>query len=29
MPKYMLQASYTTEGVKGLINDTASAAEPP
>ena len=24
MPKYMLQASYTAEGVKGLIKDTAS-----
>src|ERR1019366_6988272 len=24
MPKYMLQASYTAEGVKGLITDTAS-----
>ena len=24
MPKYMLQASYTVEGVKGLIKDTAS-----
>ena len=24
MPMYMLQASYTAEGVKGLIKDTAS-----
>ena len=24
MPKYMLQASYTADGVKGLIKDTAS-----
>ena len=24
MPKYMLQASYTAEGMKGLIKDTAS-----
>jgi uncharacterized protein with GYD domain len=24
MPNYMLQASYTAEGVKGLIKDTAS-----
>ena len=24
MPKYMLQASYTAEGAKGLIKDTAS-----
>ena len=24
MPKYMFQASYTAEGVKGLIKDTAS-----
>ena len=24
MPKYMLQASYTVEGLKGLIKDTAS-----
>ena len=24
MPKYMLQASYTAEGVKGLMQDTAS-----
>ena len=24
MPKYMLQASYTAEGVRGLIKDTAS-----
>ena len=27
MPKYMLQASYTAEGVKGLIKDTASGRE--
>ena len=25
MPKYMYQASYTTEGVRGLLKDTASA----
>ena len=24
MPKYLLQASYTAEGVKGLIKETAS-----
>jgi uncharacterized protein with GYD domain len=24
MPKYMLQASYTAEGLKGLMKDTAS-----
>ena len=24
MPKYMLQASYTAEGVRGLMKDTAS-----
>ena len=24
MPKYLIQASYTAEGVKGLIKDTAS-----
>jgi len=24
MPKYLVQASYTAEGVKGLIKDTAS-----
>ncbi len=24
MPKYMLQANYTADGVKGLIKDTAS-----
>ena len=24
MPKYMFQASYTADGVKGLIKDTAS-----
>ena len=24
MPKYLLQASYTAEGVRGLIKDTAS-----
>jgi len=24
MPKYMLQASYTADGLKGLIKDTAS-----
>jgi uncharacterized protein with GYD domain len=24
MPKYLLQATYTTEGIKGLIRDSAS-----
>jgi uncharacterized protein with GYD domain len=24
MPKYLVQASYTTEGIKGLMNDSAS-----
>jgi uncharacterized protein with GYD domain len=24
MPKYMLQASYTTEGIQGLVGDSAS-----
>ena len=24
MPKYMVQARYTTEGIKGLVNDSAS-----
>jgi len=24
MPKYLVQASYTTEGIRGLVNDSAS-----
>jgi uncharacterized protein with GYD domain len=24
MPKYLIQASYTAEGIKGLVNDSAS-----
>jgi uncharacterized protein with GYD domain len=24
MPKYLIQASYTTEGIKGLVKDSAS-----
>ena len=28
MPKFLFQATYTTEGIQGLIRDSASAAGP-